>query len=207
MAGKPQKNRFPADNFTLMDKYEQHAIDTLPYGYVYLGRGGTFKTDGARHQGYCILLGEGDRWERHMGKSIFLGEGDRWSYGTYKCTDPEMSYAVTVGSALALLNREGSKSDKEPTLFPSDADERKTYPVGTFIKDYFPHAIAALAKHSYEAQQQHGDPLNGACMEWLKDKSIGDGNQLIRHFMEGDLESTAWRSLELLERELTKETK
>lgn len=89
-------------------------------------------------------------------------------------------------------------------LFPEDAELRKTFPVGTLIRDYFPHAIAALAKHSYEAQQQHGEPENGAPMQWLKDKSIGDGNQMIRHFMEGDFTSTAWRSLELLERELTK---
>lgn len=88
-------------------------------------------------------------------------------------------------------------------MFPSDAQERKKYPVGTFIKNYFPNAIAALAHHSYVSQQQHGPASNGAPMEWLKDKSIGDGNQIIRHYMEGDYENMAWRALELLERELT----
>jgi hypothetical protein len=89
------------------------------------------------------------------------------------------------------------------TVFPKDADERKKYPVGTFIKDYFPHAIAELAHHSYKSQQQHGPTTNGAPMEWLKDKSIGNGDQAIRHFMEGDYTAMAWRALELLERELT----
>jgi len=88
-------------------------------------------------------------------------------------------------------------------IFPEDAQERKEYPVGTFIRDYFPHAIAALAHHSYKCQQQHGPATNGAPMEWLKDKSIGDGNEIVRHFMEGDYEATAWRALELLERKLT----
>ena len=89
-------------------------------------------------------------------------------------------------------------------MFPKDAEERKTYPVATFIKDYFPNAIAQLAHHSYKAQQQHGSPSNGKPMQWFKEKSIGDENQLIRHFMEGDLLSTAWRALELLERDITK---
>tara|TARA_R110001583_G_C5359053_1_gene381364 strand:- start:176 stop:466 length:291 start_codon:yes stop_codon:yes gene_type:complete len=86
-------------------------------------------------------------------------------------------------------------------MFPKDAKERKTYPVATFTKDYFPHALIALAHHSYIAQQQHGTPTNGKPMQWHKDKSVGDENQLMRHFMEGDRVSTAWRALELLERE------
>jgi len=86
-------------------------------------------------------------------------------------------------------------------MFPKDAKERKTYPIATFIKDYFPHALIALAHHSYIAQQQHGAPTNGKPMQWHKDKSVGDENQLMRHFMEGDRVSTAWRALELLERE------
>ncbi len=86
-------------------------------------------------------------------------------------------------------------------MFPKDAEERKTYPVATFTKDYFPHALIALAHHSYIAQQQHGEPTNGKPMQWHKDKSVGDENQLMRHFMEGDRVSTAWRALELLERE------
>jgi|TARA_B100001057_G_scaffold472223_1_gene535290 hypothetical protein len=89
-------------------------------------------------------------------------------------------------------------------MFPQDAEERKTYPVATFIKDYFPNAIAQLAHHSYKAQQQHGTPSNGKPMQWHKEKSVGDENQLMRHFMEGDLHSTAWRALELLERDITK---
>lgn len=89
-------------------------------------------------------------------------------------------------------------------LFPTGAEARKEYPVGTFIRDYFPHAIAALAHHSYKAQQQHGPATNGAPMEWLKEKSVGDGNQMTRHFMERDNVAMAWRALEILERELTK---
>lgn len=93
---------------------------------------------------------------------------------------------------------------EEPPLFPTGAEARKEYPVGTFIRDYFPHAIAALSHHSYKAQQQHGPATNGAPMEWLKEKSVGDGNQMTRHFMERDNVATAWRALEILERELTK---
>lgn len=87
-------------------------------------------------------------------------------------------------------------------IFPTDAEARKTYPVATLAKDYFPHALAALAHHSYLSQQQHGEASNGAPMEWLKDKSIGDGNQMMRHYLEGDTVAAAWRALELLQREI-----
>jgi len=95
------------------------------------------------------------------------------------------------------------QEEPQTAIFPVDAQRRKEYPVGTFIKDYFPNAIAALSHHSYVSQAQHGPTTNGAPMEWLKDKSVGDGNQIIRHYMEGDYENMAWRALELLERQLT----
>lgn len=88
-----------------------------------------------------------------------------------------------------------------PDLFPVDDAERKKYAVGTFICEFFPHAIAELARFSYDMQQKHNP---NAPMGWVKDKSIGDGNQIFRHQMNGDYEEVAWRGLEQLERKLTK---
>lgn len=81
------------------------------------------------------------------------------------------------------------------------ASERKGYPVGKFIREYFPNALLVLARHSMLSNEQHnpGEPMN-----WAKEKSIGEGDEIIRHFMEGDTVSMAWRALELLERELIK---
>lgn len=85
-------------------------------------------------------------------------------------------------------------------LFPCDADDRKAYPVFTGLLDYFPNACAAVANHSHVGNEQHNP---GESMHWAKEKSIGDGNQIVRHLMEGHLEAMAWRALELLERKLT----
>ena len=62
-------------------------------------------------------------------------------------------------------------------------------------------ACAAVAHHSHVNNEQHNP---GEPMHWAKEKSIGDGNQIVRHLMEGDLEGCCWRALELLERKLTR---
>jgi hypothetical protein len=85
-------------------------------------------------------------------------------------------------------------------LFPDDAEERKTYPVFKGLLDYFPNACAAVANHSFVGNEQHNA---GEEMHWAKEKSIGSGDQIVRHLMEGHLEAMAWRALELLERKLT----
>jgi hypothetical protein len=86
-----------------------------------------------------------------------------------------------------------------PAIFPEDAQERKTYPILTGLLSYFPHACAAVAHHSFVSNEQHNP---GEPMHWAPEKSIGDGNQIARHLMEGELEACAWRALELLERKL-----
>lgn len=88
------------------------------------------------------------------------------------------------------------------SVFPENDAERAKYPIADFIRYFFPNAIAALARHSYESQQKHSPGTRR--LTWNKDASIGDGNQLMRHFMDDELEATAWRALELLERKLCK---
>jgi hypothetical protein len=93
------------------------------------------------------------------------------------------------------------KLDKLTAIFPEDDEERQKYAVGTFICEFFPHAIAELARFSYDMQQKHNP---GAPMGWAKEKSVGDGNQIFRHQMDGEFREVAWRGLEQLERFLTK---
>ena len=91
-------------------------------------------------------------------------------------------------------------------IFPESDAERAKYPVGDFVTRFFPRAIALLAKHSWENQQKHSPHTKR--LTWNKDASIGDGNQLMRHFIEGELEAVAWRALELIERrEMESETR
>jgi hypothetical protein len=73
---------------------------------------------------------------------------------------------------------------------------------------YFPNACAYVSHVSARANEQHNP---GEPMHWAADKSIGTGNEIVRHLLErGTLDSdglrhtgkAAWRVLELLEREL-----
>ena len=101
-------------------------------------------------------------------------------------------------------------SESKPVL-PTDPKERKTYPIGTGVLDYFPNALAEIARVSYQGNQQHnpGEPLH-----WARSKSADQADTIIRHFMErGKIDSDgmrhsaklAWRALALLQLELEAE--
>ena len=91
---------------------------------------------------------------------------------------------------------------------PTDAQERKATPIATGVLDYFPDALAEVARCSKAGNDQHnpGQPLH-----WAKEKSTDEADALIRHFLErGTLDAdgirhsakVAWRALALLQREL-----
>ena len=87
-----------------------------------------------------------------------------------------------------------------PGVFPTDAAERKKYPVCTGCLEYFPHALAAVANQSYEGNRQHHPEKH---LHWDKSKSSDESDALIRHQIEGDYVAVAWRALAQLERHLT----
>jgi hypothetical protein len=94
---------------------------------------------------------------------------------------------------------------------PKDANERKALPICTGVLDYFPDALAEVARCSKVGNDQHnpGEPLH-----WAKEKSIDEADALVRHLLErGKVDSdgvrhsakVAWRALALLQRELDNE--
>jgi len=96
-------------------------------------------------------------------------------------------------------------------LLPEDPKERKQIPIATGVLDYFPAALAEIAKISYAGNQQHnpGEPLH-----WARGKSTDQEDTIIRHFLErGSRDSDgmrhsaklAWRVLALLQLELEAE--
>lgn len=98
------------------------------------------------------------------------------------------------------------------SLLPTDAKERKKIPIATGVLDYFPLALAEIAKVSKIGNDQH----NGvdSPLHWDRSKSGDHADALIRHFMErGTVDEfgarasaqMAWRALALLQLEMEKE--
>ena len=96
-------------------------------------------------------------------------------------------------------------------MLPTDAKERKKYPVVTGVLDYFPDAIAEIAHISYIGNEQHnpGEPLH-----WARGKSTDQEDCMGRHLLgrgtrdsDGERHSAklAWRALALLQLELEAE--
>jgi hypothetical protein len=86
--------------------------------------------------------------------------------------------------------------------------QRKQYPVGTGVLDYFPLAIKAIAYVSFIGNEQHNP---GTPLHWDRSKSGDEADALMRHFLErGTLDTDgvrhsakmAWRALALLQKEL-----
>lgn len=89
--------------------------------------------------------------------------------------------------------------------------DRKQRPVFRGVLQYFPDAIMEVAYCSYISNEQHNP---GEPMYWNKDKSIGTGDEIVRHLMATEtydsdgvrhLARCAWRALELLQRQIDSE--
>lgn len=94
------------------------------------------------------------------------------------------------------------------STLPDDPDERKKYPIASGVLDYFPDALAEIARVSWEGNNQHNP---GTPLHWDRAKSDDEPDAMIRHFMaRGTRDSdgqrhtakAAWRLLALLQKEL-----
>ena len=92
-----------------------------------------------------------------------------------------------------------------PSL-PIEAGERKAIPIATGFIDYFPLAIAAVAKLSAAGNEQHNP---GAPLHWDRSKSADEDDALMRHFIErhdiGHRTAVAWRAMAGLQKALEDE--
>ena len=91
---------------------------------------------------------------------------------------------------------------------PSSPEERKQRPIATGCLDYFPLALAEVARCSKAGNDQHnlGQPLH-----WARSKSTDQADCIVRHLIQrGTLDSdgirhsakVAWRALAMLQTEL-----
>lgn len=90
----------------------------------------------------------------------------------------------------------------------TDAKERKAIPLVAGCIDYFPDALAEVAKLSRIANEQHNP---GKPMRWDRSKSGDEAEALLRHLVDRGYIDTdglrhsakvAWRALALLQKEL-----
>ena len=88
------------------------------------------------------------------------------------------------------------------------AAERKGIPIATGVLDYFPLAIAEVARVSKVANEQHNP---GRPMHWNRNKSTDHADCLLRHLIDRGAVDTdglrhtakvAWRALALLQTEM-----
>lgn len=97
------------------------------------------------------------------------------------------------------------------TTLPTEASERKKFPIASGLLFYFPDALAAVSNLSYVGNEQHnpGQPLH-----WNRSKSSDEADTMMRHLMQsGTLDADgvrhsvkmAWRALALLQKEIEAE--
>lgn len=91
---------------------------------------------------------------------------------------------------------------------PLDSKSRKEMPIARGVLDYFPDAIAEIARVSFVGNEQHNA---GQPMHWAREKSTDHADCIVRHLLErGTLDGdglrhtakVAWRALALLQTEL-----
>jgi hypothetical protein len=95
-------------------------------------------------------------------------------------------------------------------IIDTDSATRKTFPMARGLLDYFPDALAEVARVSYLGNQKHnaGEPMHHA-----RGKSTDHADCIIRHLVgrggfDGDIRESAalaWRALALLQEELEQE--
>jgi len=94
---------------------------------------------------------------------------------------------------------------------PTDKEVRKQMPIARGVVDYFPLALAEVARVSFIGNEQHnpGQPLH-----WARSKSTDHADCIIRHLIErGTIDDDGmrhsaklvWRALALLQEELETE--
>lgn len=92
--------------------------------------------------------------------------------------------------------------------FPTDPKERKERPIARGVLDYFPDALAEVARVSFVGNEQHNP---GQEMHWARGKSNDHADCIVRHLIErGTIDTdglphsgkVAWRALAMLQIEL-----
>jgi len=125
---------------------------------------------------------------------------------------PTPDYGVPTGGVPRYIHMGAAPQQPLPNvkqmMLPADPQERKGIPITTGVLDYFPLAIAEVAKCSRAGNDQHNP---GQYLHWSKDESTDHADCIPRHLIDRGAFDTdgirhsaklAWRALALLQIEL-----
>jgi len=87
-------------------------------------------------------------------------------------------------------------------ILPVDGKARKQIPIYSGVVAYFPDALAAVAKVSFEGNEQHNP---GTPLHWDRSKSQDELDALLRHLVEGEWDKVAWRALAHCQKEIERD--
>lgn len=150
-----------------------------------------------------------DWTESNEGYIYWLEVYDALQSGTYDVLRADQKAAeywwndddTMTDKGLNILKEWAGEATEEKTApLPTDAAERKTYPIYSGFINYFPNAIAAVSHLSYKGSKQHHPDKP---VHWDMSKSGDELDALMRHMIDGDWEQVAWRAMANLERKLT----
>lgn len=135
-----------------------------------------------------------------------MNEGTKDSWDKYKA-----AYGIkTPGDGDVSFVQQVVDHVVSKRLLNTDSTTRKNYPLATGVLDYFPDALAEVAKLSKQGNDKHnpGEPLHHA-----RGKSMDHADCIMRHLVgrggfDGETRESAamaWRALALLQEELEAE--
>jgi hypothetical protein len=84
-------------------------------------------------------------------------------------------------------------------MLPENAEERKKCAVYRGFFAYFPDAIAAVATHSVQSNEQHNP---GTEPHWDRSKSPDELDAMLRHVLEQEWVAVAWRAMANLQKQI-----
>lgn len=84
-------------------------------------------------------------------------------------------------------------------MLPTDGKERKEIALFTGLFEFFPDALAAIARHSVVGSKQHHPDKP---VSWDRSKSTDELDAMLRHVLDGDWEAVGWRALANLQKKI-----
>ena len=161
----------------------------------------------------------GDKLLTRNGCVGTLADIDETDHYPYLIRHQDTDHSVTVGGCYLVGYTDprdiigfadADKQSKPDTkmLLSTDSAERKQMPITTGFLDYFPLAVAEVAKCSKAGNDQHHP---GKALHWDKSKSTDHADCIARHLIDRDSYDTdgirhsvklAWRALAYLQIQL-----